>query len=110
MSGPNADYDPVEVTPLHAREVEAMRDEAIAAIERASTLEELKEARLAFAGDRSPLALTNREIGRKLHLSEKTVKNRISRLLAKLGVQRRVQAAVLASHLEHPEASERPAR
>ncbi|MCZ0986656.1 response regulator transcription factor [Streptomyces diastatochromogenes] len=44
--------------------------------------------------------LTNREIGTELHLSEKTVKNHISGLLAKLGVQRRVQAAVLASQLE----------
>ncbi|UOB08110.1 response regulator transcription factor [Streptomyces sp. HP-A2021] len=60
---------------------------------------------LALIGD----GLTNREIGKKLYLSEKTVKNHISRLLAKLGVQRRVQAAVLASHLEHSEASERPA-
>ncbi|WP_327187834.1 response regulator transcription factor [Streptomyces sp. NBC_01334] len=61
---------------------------------------------LALIGD----GLTNREIGRKLYLSEKTVKNHISRLLAKLGVQRRVQAAVLASHLEHPEARERRTR
>ncbi|MCT9108607.1 response regulator transcription factor [Streptomyces mirabilis] len=53
---------------------------------------------LALIGD----GLTNREIGKKLYLSEKTVKNHISRLLAKLGVQRRVQAAVLASQLEHP--------
>lgn len=44
--------------------------------------------------------LTNREIGKRLYLSEKTVKNHISRLLAKLGVQRRVQAAVLATQLE----------
>ncbi|MGW0880138.1 response regulator [Streptomyces sp. NPDC002671] len=51
---------------------------------------------LALVGD----GLTNREIGKKLYLSEKTVKNHISRMLAKLGVQRRVQAAVLASHLE----------
>ncbi|MBQ0983482.1 response regulator transcription factor [Streptomyces sp. F63] len=41
--------------------------------------------------------LTNREIGRRLYLSEKTVKNHISRLLAKLGVERRIQAAVLAT-------------
>ena len=61
---------------------------------------------LALIGD----GLTNREIGKKLYLSEKTVKNHISRLLAKLGVQRRVQAAVLASHLEHPEPSDRSAR
>jgi phenylalanyl-tRNA synthetase alpha chain len=63
MSGPNKDYDPVEVTPLKAEEVEAMRDAALAAIAAAGTLEELKQARLDHAGDRSPLALANREIG-----------------------------------------------
>ncbi|MEU5302691.1 response regulator [Streptomyces noursei] len=41
--------------------------------------------------------LTNRQIGARLYLSEKTVKNHISRLLAKLGVERRIQAAVLAT-------------
>ncbi|MFC9926431.1 response regulator [Streptomyces sp. NPDC127190] len=51
---------------------------------------------LALIGE----GLTNREIGKKLYLSEKTVKNHISRLLATLGVQRRVQAAVLASHVD----------
>jgi two-component system, NarL family, response regulator DevR len=61
---------------------------------------------LALIGD----GLTNREIGKRLYLSEKTVKNHISRLLAKLGVQRRVQAAVLATHLEQPEPGDRPAR
>ena len=61
---------------------------------------------LTLIGD----GLTNREIGKRLYLSEKTVKNHISRLLAKLGVQRRVQAAVLASHLEQPESGERPSR
>src|SRR5919106_6245948 len=63
MSGPNTDYDPVEVTPLHAVEVEAMRDEALAAVAAASTLEELKQVRIAHAEQRSPLALANREIG-----------------------------------------------
>ncbi|QIZ00373.2 response regulator [Streptomyces sp. S1D4-11] len=61
---------------------------------------------LALIGD----GLTNREIGKKLYLSEKTVKNHISRLLAKLGVQRRVQAAVLASQLEHPDTADHQAR
>ena len=42
--------------------------------------------------------LTNREIGDRLNLAEKTVKNYISGLLSKLGLQRRTQAAVL--HLE----------
>jgi phenylalanyl-tRNA synthetase alpha chain len=63
MSGPNSDYDPVEVTPLKAEEVEAMRDAALTAIAAATDLEGLKRARLEHAGDRSPLALANREIG-----------------------------------------------
>jgi phenylalanyl-tRNA synthetase alpha chain len=63
MSGPNTDYDPVEVTTLKPEEVEAARDAALAAIERARDLEELKQVRLDHVGDRSPLALANREIG-----------------------------------------------
>lgn len=46
--------------------------------------------------------LTNRQIGKRLYLSEKTVKNHISRLLAKLGVERRIQAAVIAAHATEP--------
>lgn len=38
--------------------------------------------------------LTNRQIGQRLFLAEKTVKNYVSALLAKLGMQRRTQAAV----------------
>ncbi|MFB9722487.1 response regulator [Planobispora longispora] len=44
--------------------------------------------------------LTNRQIGERLHLAEKTVKNYVSNLLAKLGVQRRTQAAALATRLK----------
>ncbi|WP_103504410.1 MULTISPECIES: response regulator transcription factor [unclassified Streptomyces] len=46
--------------------------------------------------------LTNAQIGRRLFLSEKTVKNNISRMLAKLGVERRIQAAVLATQALPP--------
>ncbi|WP_310721142.1 response regulator transcription factor [Streptomyces lydicus] len=49
--------------------------------------------------------LTNRQIGKRLYLSEKTVKNHISRLLAKLGVERRIQAAVLATQATSPPAT-----
>ncbi|AOT04317.1 response regulator [Arthrobacter sp. U41] len=42
--------------------------------------------------------LTNREIARKMFLAEKTVKNYVSSLLAKLGFQRRTQAAVYVKH------------
>ncbi|CAM3050395.1 response regulator transcription factor [Prescottella defluvii] len=41
--------------------------------------------------------LTNRQIAARMFLAEKTVKNYVSRLLGKLGVERRTQAAVLAA-------------
>jgi phenylalanyl-tRNA synthetase alpha chain len=62
MSGPNSDYDPVEVTPLKPDEVEAMRQAALAAVAQAADLEALKRVRIEHIGDRSPLALANREI------------------------------------------------
>jgi two-component system, NarL family, response regulator DevR len=43
--------------------------------------------------------LTNRQIAERMFLAEKTVKNYVSRVLAKLGMQRRTQAAVLATEL-----------
>ncbi|WP_329241502.1 response regulator transcription factor [Streptomyces sp. NBC_01478] len=89
-----------------ARLMRSLRAEPTQAPELAPELASLSPREreiLALIGD----GLTNREIGKKLYLSEKTVKNHISRLLAKLGVQRRVQAAVLASHLEQPESGDR---
>jgi two-component system, NarL family, response regulator DevR len=56
---------------------------------------------LALIGD----GLTNRQIGERMFLAEKTVKNYVSSLMSKLGVERRVQAAVLVSELR-----ERPGR
>jgi DNA-binding NarL/FixJ family response regulator len=46
--------------------------------------------------------LTNRQIAAEIHLAEKTVKNYVSNLLAKLGMERRTQAAVFASRLSPP--------
>jgi two-component system, NarL family, response regulator DevR len=43
--------------------------------------------------------LTNREIAGRMFLAEKTVKNYVSSLLSKLGLERRTQAAVLATRL-----------
>jgi DNA-binding NarL/FixJ family response regulator len=43
--------------------------------------------------------LTNRQIGERMFLAEKTVKNYVSSILAKLGLERRTQAAVLAFKL-----------
>ncbi|QLH26770.1 response regulator transcription factor [Streptomyces sp. Rer75] len=79
------------------------RDEALAG------LSPREREILALIGE----GLTNRQIGKRLFLSEKTVKNHISRLLAKLGVERRIQAAVLASHTspaEGPDARPAPPR
>ncbi|QYN21147.1 response regulator transcription factor [Amycolatopsis sp. DSM 110486] len=47
--------------------------------------------------------LTNRQIAERMFLAEKTVKNYVSRLLAKLGLARRTQAAVLATELRNQE-------
>ncbi|MFG3552103.1 response regulator [Streptomyces sp. NPDC047725] len=44
--------------------------------------------------------LTNRAIGERLHLAEKTIKNYVSSLLAKLGMQRRSQAAAFVARMQ----------
>ncbi|MFI6166020.1 response regulator [Nocardia sp. NPDC051052] len=58
-------------------------------------LTEQERKLLALLGE----GLTNRQIAARMFLAEKTVKNYVSRLLAKLGMERRTQAAVLASKL-----------
>ena len=63
MSAPNKSFDPKQVSALSAEAIEQAVKDAISAINAANTLDELKEARLAHAGDRSQLALANREIG-----------------------------------------------
>jgi phenylalanyl-tRNA synthetase alpha chain len=63
MSGPNKQYDPVEVAALDPEAIDQAVADAQEAIAAATTLEELKAARLAHQGERSPLALANREIG-----------------------------------------------
>ncbi|MFD5398016.1 phenylalanine--tRNA ligase subunit alpha [Streptomyces sp. NPDC127097] len=63
MSAPNKSYDPVEVEALKPEEIAARLDEALAAIAAADGLEALREVKVAHTGDRSPLALANREIG-----------------------------------------------
>src|SRR5580692_12636355 len=63
MSAPNKNYDPVAVTALSADAVETATAAALEAIAAAGTLDELKAARLAHAGDRSPLSAARAEIG-----------------------------------------------
>lgn len=49
--------------------------------------------------------LTNRQIGQRVHLAEKTVKNHVTSLMAKLGVRHRTQAALYAARRRHAPAS-----
>jgi phenylalanyl-tRNA synthetase alpha chain len=63
VSGPNTSFDPKQVASLDAEAIEAMVADALTAIAGADDLGALKQVRLAHAGDRSPIALANREIG-----------------------------------------------
>ena len=63
MSGPNTNYDPVRVSTLDASAIETMVGDALTAFAAASSIAELKSARIAHTGEKSPLALANREIG-----------------------------------------------
>jgi two-component system response regulator DevR len=53
---------------------------------------------------------TNRQIGERLFIAEKTVKNYVSGLLTKLGMQRRTQAAVYGASLRPPTGKTAPGR
>ncbi len=86
----NSLIDPV----LTARVLERVRNPSPVNPELASlTEQELKL--LAHIAE----GLTNRQIGEQMFLAEKTVKNYVSSILSKLGLERRTQAAVLASKL-----------
>ena len=79
---------------LTARVLERVRNGPATAPELAElTEQELKLLSLIAEG------LTNRQIGERMFLAEKTVKNYVSSILSKLGLERRTQAAVLASKL-----------
>jgi DNA-binding NarL/FixJ family response regulator len=79
---------------LTARVLERVRNGPATVPELADlTEQELKLLSLIAEG------LTNRQIGERMFLAEKTVKNYVSSILAKLGLERRTQAAVLASKL-----------
>jgi len=101
MSGPNTEYDPVEVTPLHADQVQAQREEALAAIAAAADLDALKQVRIDHAGDRSPLALANREIGALPPQARKEAGQRIGQ--ARGAVNQALAARLVVLEAEHEE-------
>jgi len=63
MSGPNTQFDPVEVAVLSDEAIASYVSDALAALAAAPDLDALNQVRLDHAGDRSPIALANREIG-----------------------------------------------
>jgi len=79
---------------LTARVLDRVRNPVTTAPE----LAELTEQELQLLGFIAE-GLTNRQIGERMYLAEKTVKNYVSNVLSKLGVERRTQAAVLAARL-----------
>ena len=81
---------------MMATVLERVRHPATATV--APELAELTEQELKLLGFIAE-GLTNRQIGERMFLAEKTVKNYVSSILAKLGLERRTQAAVLASRL-----------
>ncbi len=83
---------------LTARVLERVRNGPSTAPE----LESLTEREMELLGLIAE-GLTNRQIGERMFLAEKTIKNYVSAILAKLGLERRTQAAVLASRLLGPE-------
>jgi DNA-binding NarL/FixJ family response regulator len=82
--------DPQAATRLMHR----LRDQAATADPLAGLTDQERRI-LALIGE----GLTNRQIGDRLFLAEKTVKNYVSALFAKLGMQRRAQAAAYAAHV-----------
>src|SRR3954471_18921227 len=94
MSGPNTQYDPVEVAVLSQEAVEAAVARALAAVTAAAHLDELKAVRLEHAGDASPLALANREIGALPPAARKEAGQRVGKarqVVAKALEQRRAE-------------------
>lgn len=77
-----------------ARMMQRLRDQATRS-DPLAALSDQERRVLELVGE----GLTNRQIGERMFLAEKTVKNYVSSLLSKLGMQRRTQAAVLATEV-----------
>ena len=107
MSGPNTNYDPVQVSALDEQNVAQRVDEALSAIEQATSTAQLKQVRLDHAGDRSPLALANREIGALPPAARKEAGQRIGKARGRVSQALKAKQTELASaELEAALASE----
>ncbi|KMS78152.1 response regulator [Streptomyces leeuwenhoekii] len=79
-----------------ARVLERLRGGGPRTDDRLAHLTEQERRILELIGE----GLTNRAIGERLHLAEKTIKNYVSSLLSKLGMQRRSQAAAYVARMQ----------
>ncbi len=79
-----------------ARVLQRLREGERRGDDRLARLTEQERRILELIGE----GLTNRAIGERLHLAEKTIKNYVSSLLAKLGMQRRSQAAAFVARMQ----------
>ncbi|WP_189953127.1 response regulator [Streptomyces alanosinicus] len=93
VAGGKSLLDPVAT----ARVLERLRDGGTARTDdKLAQLTEQERKILELIGE----GLTNRQIGERLHLAEKTIKNYVSSLLSKLGMQRRSQAAAYVARMQ----------
>ncbi len=95
MSGPNTSYDPVEVSALSPESVDAAVAAALQAIADARDLDQLKAARLAHAGEKSALALANREIGALPPSAKAEAGKRVGQARGRVGQTLKERQAVL---------------
>ena len=95
MSGPNTQYDPVEVSALDPDNVDRAVQDALAAIAGAATLDDLKAVRTAHQGDRSPLALANREIGALPPTAKAEAGKRVGQARGRVGAAMKARQAEL---------------
>jgi two-component system, NarL family, response regulator DevR len=82
-----------------ARIMQRLRDDANRPEDPVKDLTDQERKVLDLIGE----GLTNRQIGERMFLAEKTVKNYVSNVLGKLGMERRTQAAILATEIRKTE-------
>ncbi|MFJ9087138.1 response regulator [Streptomyces sp. NPDC102384] len=92
VAGGKSLLDPVAT----ARVLERLRDGGRKSDDKLSGLTDQERKILDLIGE----GLTNRVIGERLHLAEKTIKNYVSSLLSKLGMERRSQAAAYVARMQ----------
>jgi len=79
-----------------ARMMQRLREQADRADPLAGLTEQERKV-LALIGE----GLTNRQIGERMFLAEKTIKNYVSNILTKMGMERRTQAAAFVARLDN---------